>query len=123
LRISPCNHSSVLYRKDVALLCGGYINSNIASDYDLYLRMAQEGDISNLKDFTVNYYVFPNSCSHRNPASSIKEGIRLSNFYSTFYPNRIQSKITNFFKYSFCRIFGPNLYNNLKNSVKNRIFK
>ncbi len=41
---SPFAHPSVMYRRQVILACGGYRDAGWAEDYDLWLRLALQGE-------------------------------------------------------------------------------
>ena len=61
-------HSSVIMRREVFLAAGGYRKGlNLAEDYDLWLRMAEHGEIANLPDRFVRYRVHVESATARRP--------------------------------------------------------
>jgi glycosyltransferase involved in cell wall biosynthesis len=54
---NPMPHPSVMYRKDIILSIGGYMGGRYAQDYDLWLRLLNEGKYKfhNLPDVLLNY--------------------------------------------------------------------
>jgi len=51
-------HSSVLFKKEMALECGGYNESiNLGEDYDLWLKLGILGKIANLPQVLVKYRI------------------------------------------------------------------
>lgn len=53
---NPMTHSSVLYRKDVALAVGGYdLSLPRGKDYDLMLKLGMRGKLHILPDYAVRY--------------------------------------------------------------------
>jgi glycosyltransferase involved in cell wall biosynthesis len=61
-------HSSVMMRRDAFTAAGGYRKGlNVAEDYDLWLRMAERGEIANLPDRLVRYRIHTDSATARKP--------------------------------------------------------
>ncbi len=61
-------HSSVIMRREAFLAAGGYRKGlNVAEDYDLWLRMAERGEIANLPDRLVRYRIHIASATARKP--------------------------------------------------------
>ncbi len=52
---NPFINSSVMYKRDEALKCGGYQKYTVGEDYDLFLKMGQMGKMFNLSDYLVKY--------------------------------------------------------------------
>jgi GT2 family glycosyltransferase len=49
-------HPAVMLRKDAFLQVGGYdITLPAAQDYDLWLRLAEQGELANLKEYVLHY--------------------------------------------------------------------
>lgn len=62
-------HSSVIMRREAFEAAGGYRNGlNVAEDYDLWLRIAERGEIANLPDRLVRYRVHDQSATALKPA-------------------------------------------------------
>ena len=61
-------HSSVIMRREIFLAAGGYRKGlNVAEDYDLWLRIAEQSEIANLPDRLVRYRVHTASATARKP--------------------------------------------------------
>jgi glycosyltransferase involved in cell wall biosynthesis len=61
-------HSSVMMRREAFTAAGGYRKGlNVAEDYDLWLRMAEQCEIANLPDRLVRYRVHRESSTARKP--------------------------------------------------------
>lgn len=61
-------HSSVIMRRETFRAAGGYRKGlNVAEDYDLWLRMAEHGEIANLPDRLVCYRIHVESATARKP--------------------------------------------------------
>lgn len=63
--ICPIAHSTVLFRKESVLKIGGYANLYVAEDYELWTRLADEGDLSNLPLPLLKYRINPEGESLR----------------------------------------------------------
>ena len=58
--MSPFVHSSVMLRSAVLEELGGYrLQFRAASDYDLFLRIADRHELANIPEFVVRYRVHP----------------------------------------------------------------
>jgi glycosyltransferase involved in cell wall biosynthesis len=74
---NPFVHSSIMMRKEVVMRIGGYCTDSTRQppeDYELWSRMAREGQVANLRDRLVVYREVPNSIS-RSKANSILNGV------------------------------------------------
>jgi hypothetical protein len=56
-------HPSILLRRSVFLSVGGYRNLKLAEDYDLWLRIAEQSQVANLKEVILKYRVHPGQVS------------------------------------------------------------
>ncbi len=66
LRANQIPHSSVLYKKDLALGVGGYDeNLSCVEDLDLFLRLGALGKMRNLKETTTAYTKHSDGISHK----------------------------------------------------------
>jgi glycosyltransferase involved in cell wall biosynthesis len=66
LRYNPICHSSVIFRRDVALALGGYRRVfEPSEDFDLWLRMSERSRIANLHNVLVRYRTHANQLSVR----------------------------------------------------------
>jgi glycosyltransferase involved in cell wall biosynthesis len=54
---NPFGHSSLMYRRDVALAAGGYDPRYVIEDWDLSLRLMRRGEVANLPGVLAEYRV------------------------------------------------------------------
>lgn len=52
---NPFSHTTVLFRKDVALSLGGYGSWRFAEDWDLWLKMGMKGKLYNIPEYLAVY--------------------------------------------------------------------
>jgi glycosyltransferase involved in cell wall biosynthesis len=64
LNKSPIAHPAAMFRKDTALNVGAYRDS-LPEDWDLWARLYEEGQISNLNEFILRYRVHSNQLSRQ----------------------------------------------------------
>lgn len=83
-------HSSVMFKKDVALGLGGYGESKEVyhiEDYDLWLKLGTKGKLANLPIYGVQFTLRAGSISSTNKTIQFKRIISLIKKYKKFYPN------------------------------------
>lgn len=86
----PIVNSSVVFRKETYDKVGGLSNLRLAEDYDLWLRMGQAGEISNIEGAETQYTLRSNSASGSNGKDRIKLALvvlQLVKKYRYAYPN------------------------------------
>jgi hypothetical protein len=67
LRYNPMFHPTVVMRKELALIAGGYRKALLdADDYDLWLRMSERSRLANLGKTMVQYRIHSDQVSIRN---------------------------------------------------------
>lgn len=83
-------HSSVVFRKDLALRFGGYSEDEKVrhvEDYDLWLKLGTVGKLANLPDYSVRFTLRLGNISSRNKLEQLGKDIQLVKRYRKFYPN------------------------------------
>jgi glycosyltransferase involved in cell wall biosynthesis len=83
-------HSSVVFKKDSALIFGGYNESNDTKhieDYDLWLKLGTVGKLSNLPIYAVKFTIRDDSISSTNKIGQFEKNINLLKRYKNKYPN------------------------------------
>jgi glycosyltransferase involved in cell wall biosynthesis len=83
-------HSSVMFRKDLALSLGGYSEDTAVKhieDYDLWLKLGTVGKLANLSIYAVKFTLRGGSISSVNKIEQFKKNINLANKYKNKYPN------------------------------------
>lgn len=92
-------HSSVLFRKEIAIQCGGYDDSSDVrplEDYDLWLRLGIRGKFANIEDYCVRYLIREGSMSS-NKLIQAQRGLTLTNKFRANYPNFVPTIINRYF--------------------------
>ncbi len=98
---NPFTHSTVMFRRDVALAVGGYGNFKNAEDWDLWLRMGLKGKFYNFQEYFVRYLLNDKSKTVIFKRSQSQEILRLLRSYRGQYPNFISAYILNLGQYCF----------------------
>ncbi len=83
-------HSSVLFRKEVALIVGGYDESGgtrHVEDYDLWLNLGTKGKFSNLGSHSVSLMQREGTISNSNRINQAKRVLVLIRKFKNIYPN------------------------------------
>lgn len=84
---NPFVHSSVLFRRDAAISCGGYDESmRHGEDYDLWLRLGLRGLLLNLPEVCVRYCISNSVSSWSRRRRAWWEQLLLIRRYRDFYP-------------------------------------
>lgn len=86
----PIVNSSVVFRKETYDKVGGLSTLRLAEDYDLWLRMAQVGDIVNIEGAETKYTLRSNSASGSNGKDRVKLALTVLHLvkkYRKAYPN------------------------------------
>lgn len=89
-------HSSVMFRKDVALKLGGYSEDEKVKhieDYDLWLKVGRLGKMANLPFFSVRLLISNNSLSGKNKTDQLKKDLVIINSFKNDYPNYIKAYV------------------------------
>jgi hypothetical protein len=79
------SHSSVFFRKNVAMEFGGYSDSEAVrhiEDYDLWLKMGTKGKIANLPDYSVSFTLHPSAISSKFKLIQFRNQLALIRTYS-----------------------------------------
>jgi glycosyltransferase involved in cell wall biosynthesis len=91
LAYNPVITSSTVFRKKVFDQVGGFKAMYLAEDYDLWLRMGLQGEISNVQDSETIYTIRNNSASKMKSIEMAKTVLRLVKEYRHLYPNYLKS--------------------------------
>jgi hypothetical protein len=62
LRRSPIAHPAAMFRREKVLNIGGY-RENLPEDWDLWVRLSQQGGIANLSSYVLRYRIHENQLS------------------------------------------------------------
>ena len=113
-------HSSVVFRKDVAILAGGFNeekNARHIEDYDLWLKMGQIGKFGNIKFHDTSFMVRLGGLSSKNKIQQLVGDIKLIKKYQGKYPKYFQAIILRYLILMFYKIFNFVLPKNFKNKL------
>jgi glycosyltransferase involved in cell wall biosynthesis len=86
LQFNPFPQSSLLYRKKVALECGGYSeNYKICDDYDLWLKMGLKHKFTNIPQVLAGYRVHGTNITHTKRLTTAREILEIVRLYRKDY--------------------------------------
>lgn len=95
---SPFNHPAVMYKKSSVLTVGGYSEFYRTEDYDLWLRMLQNGaKCKNLPDVILNYRISDSNMSRRTNKVNYQEMVKI-------YKRSYKDGFLSLFEYCFIRL-------------------
>ena len=87
LQFNPFPQSTLLYRKSVALACGGYSDAfKICDDYDLWLKMGLKAKFTNIPQVLAGYRVHGGNITKTKRLTTTKEILEIIRTYSSKYP-------------------------------------
>ena len=98
LRKNCFAHSTVLFKRDVAMKVGGYpedADTKHVEDYDLWLRMGQHGTMANLQTYSIKFMLSEQSISGRYKGIQIQRFLALTKKYGNVYPNYFGALVIN----------------------------
>ncbi len=84
---NPFLHSSIMFRREAAVSCGGYENYTVGEDYDLFLKMGRLGKFENLDDYLVKYRVHGLGVTWSNRVCAAKDHLAIIAKFKNNYPN------------------------------------
>lgn len=87
LRRNPFLHSSVMFKRDAAVNCGGYGNYTVGEDYDLFLKMGRSGKLANLDDYLVKYRKHGMGVTWSRRVRAAKDHLNIIAKHKKQYPN------------------------------------
>ena len=121
LFVNPFTHSTVMFRRDVALAVGGYGNFKNAEDWDLWLKMGLKGKFYNFQEYFVRYLLNDKSKTVIFKRSQSEEILRLLRSHRRQYPNFLPAYILNLGQYCFSllpRAVQKSLYSTLSRAKR-----
>jgi glycosyltransferase involved in cell wall biosynthesis len=87
LLANPFTHSTVMFRRELALEVGGYGDFKNAEDWDLWLRMGTRGTFHNFQEYFVRYLMTEQSKTFLFKRSQSREILRVIAAHRTEYPH------------------------------------
>lgn len=108
-------HSSVMFRKLSAFVCGNYNDQEkYVEDCGLWLRMGEKYRLANVPDYSVGYLLNKTGETQKNNLRQIKGVLNLIKKYKKSYPNYCLAKMRWYFKFVIVFFGGLNLINKWK---------
>ncbi len=85
---NPFVNSSVMFLKNLAMSVGGYDETlRIGEDYDLFLKLARKGVISNIHEILVSYRQHDQNISRLKIINALEDNLKIIKRYKEYYPN------------------------------------
>lgn len=120
----PFAHSSVMYKRSVALNIWWYsINNPYAQDYKLWLDIMRETKGSNFSDVTTYYRLHGDNVSIKKSTQQIKEAVKISRDYRKYFPNVTAALLIKMGNLVLSNLLWDKLYKEIKTPIKNFLFK
>ena len=98
---NPFTHSTVMFRRALAIDVGGYGNFKNAEDWDLWLRMGTRGKFHNLQEYFVRYLMVEQSKTFIFKRSQSKEILNIVRAHRKEYPHFIAAYLLNGAQYCY----------------------
>lgn len=115
-------HSTVLFRKDIALNLGGYgegENTRHVEDYDLWLRLGTVGELANLPAYDIRFMLRKSAISAKYKSEQFRRNIGLVKTFRNNYPRFWGALL-----YSYSRLWAYKIYKHLPtNMAKHKILE
>lgn len=78
LQYNPFPQSTLMYRKNIALKCGGYSTDyTVCDDYDLWLKMGTKQKFTNIPQVLAGYRVHGGNITHNKRLTTAKEILQI----------------------------------------------
>jgi glycosyltransferase involved in cell wall biosynthesis len=107
----PFEHTTVMFRKDSAILMGGYNNYKTNEDWEFFLRLGRIGKFYNFKEYFTNYLQAGQNYSLKFQTQVAKTELSIIKLFRKEYPNYYLGVIIHSIQY---------LYSFFPNFIKNR---
>ena len=86
LQYNPFAQSTLLFRKKVALECGGYSTEyKICDDYDLWLKIGKNHKFTNIPQVLAGYRVHGGNITHTKRLTTAREILEIIKIYKPYY--------------------------------------
>ncbi len=113
----PFWHSTVLFRKSIIDIIGGYKNIRFGEDWEFWLRIGRIGKFYNFKDYFSLYLNTGNNFSVNHQRFVGKTILRIIKDYRTDYPHYKKAYLLNYLQYLYS--FSPKF---IKNRTQTLLF-
>lgn len=120
----PFEHTTVMFRKDIAISVGGYRNLKVAEDWDFFLRLGINGKFYNFREYYTNYLQGSQNISLKNQGEVAKTEINIIKTFRKHYPGSFPGLILHWIQYiySFLPEFIKNRFQFLLRYIKRNYF-
>lgn len=89
LQFNPFAQSTLLFRKDVVLECGGYSTEyKVCDDYDLWMKIGLKYKFTNIPQVLAGYRVHGGNITHTKRLTTAKEILEIVKKYAPHYKRR-----------------------------------
>ncbi len=113
-------HSSVVFRRDIAMKFGGYDeteHTKHVEDYDLWLKLGSVGKLANLPLYGVKFMMRKSSLSGKNKKEQFRKDLLLAKQYRNMYPNYYEALIRGYMRLLLYGVFDLLPIAALKNKI------
>jgi len=97
---NPFSHTTVMFRRDVAIQLGGY-RTNYLEDWDFWLRMGKMGKMYNLPEYYTNYLAATQNYSQVDEKQQAAMILKLIRSFRHDYPSYRKALLLNSLQYGF----------------------
>ncbi len=112
-------HSSVVFNKEIALTCQGFLPAEKhAEDYGLWLRIGEKMKFANLTDVAVHYRVNTAGVTQQNNQAQIEMCLSIINEHKDRYPNYTLGKFKWKIKLFITKLLGTTTFERIKRTTK-----
>jgi glycosyltransferase involved in cell wall biosynthesis len=118
---NPFTHSTVMFRRDIAIAAGGYGDFKNAEDWDLWLRMGLRGKFYNFQEYFARYLLTKKSKTVLFKRSQANEILEIIARHRKEYPNFLPAYMLNLAQYGYSRLpdmVRSALYNSLSRAKR-----
>lgn len=104
---NPFTHATVMFRRDLALELGGYMNLEHVEDMEFWLRMGKVGKLYNFKEYFITYMTAGQNKSFLQQRENSRTVVNVVKMYKNDYPNFYKAYLLNYtqYMYSFLPVF------------------
>jgi len=104
---NPFTHATVMFRKDLALKLGGYLNIKHVEDMELWLRMGKMGKLYNIQEYFITYMTAGQNKSFLEQRENSRTVVNVVKMHGKDYPNFHKAFLLNYtqYLYSFLPVF------------------
>lgn len=95
----PFEHTTIMFRRDLAVSIGGYNNFKVAEDWDFFLRLGLKGKFYNFKEYYTNYLQDGQNLSLKDQSEVAKTEIKIIKSFRNHYPHFFFGLLLHYMQY------------------------